>query len=75
MNKEQILEVFLKHYGKIIGISLGLLISILILTLGFIKTIFISLCIYIGYFLGSKIDKKENILELLDRILPPGTLK
>lgn len=75
MNKEQILKVFLEHYGKIIGITLGLLISILILTLGFIKTIFISLCVYIGYFFGSKIDKKENIWELLDRILPPGSLK
>ena len=75
MSKEQILEVLLKHYGKIIGVFLGLLVSILVITLGFIKTIFISLCVYIGYFFGNKVDKKENIWELLDRILPPGTLK
>lgn len=75
MSKEQILEVLLKHYGKIIGIFLGLLVSILVISLGFIKTIFISLCVYIGYFIGNKVDKKENIWELLDRILPPGTFK
>jgi hypothetical protein len=25
-----------------------------------------------GYALGSKIDHKEDIMDLLDRILPPG---
>ncbi|MEW9123625.1 MAG: DUF2273 domain-containing protein [Thermotaleaceae bacterium] len=75
MNKDRILNIFYKNYGKIIGISLGLIWSILILTLGFIKTIFISLCVYIGYFIGKKIDDKEDLWALLDRLLPPGTLK
>lgn len=72
MNKDKIFNIVLNNYGKIIGVFLGLIFSALILWIGIIKTIFISLCIYIGYFLGNKIDKKESIKEFLDKILPLG---
>ncbi|QEK12150.1 DUF2273 domain-containing protein [Crassaminicella thermophila] len=75
MNKEKILNIAIKNYGKIVGMLLGLIFSILIIWIGLIKTIFICLCIYIGYFFGSKIDNKENIIEFLDRILPLGKYK
>lgn len=75
MNKDKILELFMGNYGKIIGMSIGLIFSVLVIWLGFIKTIFICLCVFMGYFLGNKIDSKQSIWELLDRILPLGKFK
>jgi uncharacterized membrane protein len=75
MNREKIFYIILENYGKIIGVFLGLLVSILVISIGMIKTLFISLCIYIGYFIGSKIDNQENILEILDKLLPLGRYK
>ncbi|MCT4621559.1 MAG: DUF2273 domain-containing protein [Marinisporobacter sp.] len=75
MNREKIFYIILENYGKIIGVFLGLLVSILVISIGVIKTLFISLCLYIGYFIGSKVDNKENILEILDKLLPLGKYK
>ncbi|QXM06022.1 DUF2273 domain-containing protein [Crassaminicella indica] len=75
MNKEKLFHIFIENYGKILGVFLGFLFSILIICIGVIKTIFISLCVCIGYFIGNKIDHKENLLELLDKILPLGKYK
>lgn len=75
MKKDKILDILLKHHGKIIGMSIGLCFSVLTIWIGIVKTIFMSLCVYIGYFIGSKIDNKENIEEILDKILPLGKFK
>lgn len=75
MNREKILDFVIKHYGRIIGVSTGLLFSVLTINIGIIKTIFIFLCVYLGYFMGNKIDNKENLEEVLDRILPLGKFK
>ncbi|MGI5839004.1 MAG: DUF2273 domain-containing protein [bacterium] len=65
-------EIVSSHRGKIIGIVLGLFVSILIITYGFFKAAFIILCVGLGYYLGKRLDNnKEDIAEILDRILPP----
>jgi len=60
------------HKGKIIGILLGLVFGILVLSIGFWQTIFLSICIYIGYAIGGMTDKKEKFMAFLDKILPTG---
>ena len=50
----------------------GLFIGAMFLILGFLQTIFLLICISAGFFIGNKIDKKEDLLEWLDRLLPPG---
>lgn len=75
MDKEKIRNLLMKNYGKIFGVLIGLLFSVLVIAIGIIKTIFICLCIYGGYFFGKKIDQKEDIIEILDRILPLGKFK
>nr|WP_255688611.1 DUF2273 domain-containing protein [Tepidanaerobacter sp. GT38] len=57
---------------EIIGGIVGLIIGIIIITLGFFKTIFVILCTVLGYYIGKNVDKKDDILNLLDKILPPG---
>ncbi len=67
----RILEVFYQHRGKTLGLLSGFLISILLLTVGFLKTFFIVGCCLIGFFIGRKIDNHEDFRDLIDRILPP----
>lgn len=57
---------------RFFGGLIGFVLSVLILTIGFFKTLFIVLCTLIGYLLGSKTYTKRQILEMLERILPPG---
>ncbi|NLC03992.1 MAG: DUF2273 domain-containing protein [Tissierellia bacterium] len=57
---------------KFFGGLIGFILSVLILTIGFFKTLFIVLCTLAGYVLGSQSYTKKSLLELLERILPPG---
>lgn len=60
-----------EHLGKVLGLLGGLVISLLIIYLGFIHTVFIVTFSLVGYYLGSRIDNRESIRDLLNRILPP----
>ena len=44
----------------------------MVLWLGFFQALFLMICIGIGFFIGYKLDMKEDLLEWLDRLLPPG---
>jgi len=65
-------ELWLDHRGEIIGGIAGLIIGIIIITLGFFKAIFVILCTLLGYFIGKNFNKKEHIRSIIDKILPPG---
>ena len=60
------------YRGRLLGSMFGLFIGAMFLLLGFLQTIFLLICISAGFFIGNKIDKKEDLLEWLDRLLPPG---
>ena len=60
------------YRGRLLGSVFGLFIGAMFLLLGFLQTIFLLICISAGFFIGNKIDKKEDLLEWLDRLLPPG---
>ena len=65
-------EIWQRHSGKIIGAAIGLLIGILIIAFGLFRTLFVLLCAVAGYVIGKRIDEKEDIMDILDRLLPPG---
>ena len=69
MDKDKLMSFFITHQGKIIGTLIGFFIGIFLLTLGFFKTLILSLCIMIGYYLGKKIDNKEDIIQFIERLL------
>ncbi len=56
--------------GVIIGASIGLLVGILLLTIGFFATLLLAICAGIGAFFGSNNRFKKKLFEILDRILP-----
>jgi uncharacterized membrane protein len=63
-------EFINSHRGIIIGIGIGLLIGILILSIGFFKTLFLAICVGIGAFFGTKNKLRKRLFEILDKILP-----
>ena len=67
-----IVDIWKNYRGRFLCTLLGLFVGIMFLWLGFFKTIFLLICISGGFFLGNKLDKNEDILEWLDRLLPPG---
>lgn len=76
MDKEKILEFYNSHHGGIKGAATGLVLSVFILLIGFLKTLFIAFSVGIGYYIGKKVtEDKDYIRNLLDRILPPGTYR
>ena len=52
--------LLVEHRGKTIGVLLGLLASILFVTFGFWRTVFIAICIGIGYLIGKQLDQNKN---------------
>lgn len=61
MFEKAILYLITEHRGKVIGIILGLLASILFIKYGFWRSIFVLICILLGYFIGKKIDDNTNL--------------
>jgi uncharacterized membrane protein len=61
-------ELLVKNRGKTIGVALGLIASILLVSFGFWKTLLIVLCIGLGYLLGKSIDEDKDIELWLQKI-------
>ena len=72
MNMEFLLELWQNHSGKITGVTLGLLTGIMVIVIGFFQALFIMLCVIAGDVIGKRIDDKEDIMEILEKILPSG---
>lgn len=60
-----------EHGGKLLGLLGGFITSLLIIYLGFIYTVFIVSLSALGYYIGSRLDNRESLRDLLNRILPP----
>lgn len=69
----EILQDLWENYRwRLVGTVAGLIIGLLFLFMGFFKTIFLLICIGAGFFIGTKVDHKEDLIDWLDRLLPPG---
>lgn len=61
-------EILEKHRGKAIGVLIGFILSILIISFGFFKAMFIALCMAGGYLVGKRIDDKGDLREMMSRV-------
>ena len=60
MDKDNIWNFIRCNKGKTIGVLIGIIFGILVLTIGFWHSVFLGLCIFIGYWLGGSHDKKDG---------------
>ena len=72
MFKDIFNDIWLNYRGRFLCTLTGFVIAALFLLLGFWQTLFLLLFVAGGFFIGYKIDKKEDLVEWLDRLLPPG---
>jgi uncharacterized membrane protein len=63
-------EIVWEHKGKLLGVVAGLFFGILYLLVGFWDTLVFLVFVSTGYYIGRKLDQKEDLREILDRILP-----
>ncbi|GAQ26124.1 MULTISPECIES: DUF2273 domain-containing protein [Tepidanaerobacter] len=61
-------ELWAEHRNEIIGCIIGVLIGIMILAVGFLKTLFIVLCGAIGYYVGKYLSGDKDIREKVNNI-------
>jgi len=62
-------DFLLKNLGKIIGGLIGLLVSVILISFGFWKGLFIIFCIGVGAFLGWRLDDSEQLRQFWERLL------
>ncbi|MCX7747502.1 MAG: DUF2273 domain-containing protein [Clostridia bacterium] len=76
MNIEKLAKFYSSHRGGFNGAFIGFSIAVAILMIGFFKTLFIAICVGLGYYIGNRISQdKDYLRNLLDRVLPPGTYR
>jgi uncharacterized membrane protein len=63
-------QLFTEHPGKTIGVIAGLILGILFIFIGFFNTLVVVVFVTAGLYIGSKFDNRENLMDVLDRILP-----
>lgn len=69
---EGIYALWAAHKGKIVGGVCGFILAVLMLVIGFWKTMLILLLVSLGATIGSQVDDREQLLRWLDRILKRG---
>ena len=57
------------HPGKLIGTSVGFFLGLVMVTLGFWRTLVLALFAILGFVLGKSQDDHQNITAWLERIL------
>lgn len=55
------------HPGKLIGSGLGFFAGLLMVTLGFWRTLILALFVSVGFILGKRQDDHKSFLAWLDR--------
>lgn len=69
MWRELLKELLTYHRGKFLGAITGLLFGILVITVGFLQTVFVVICLYVGYVIGKRVDDNESLREVVDHLL------
>ena len=72
MFKDIFNDIWLNYRGRFLCTLTGFVIAALFLLLGFWQTLFLLLFVAGGFFIGYKIYNKEDLVEWLHRLLPPG---
>ena len=56
------------NIGRTLGGIVGFIIAILVLTIGFSKTLFMFICIGLGIYIGGMDNKKERFRALVEKL-------
>lgn len=54
---DDLLGQLARHRGKVVGTLLGLLLGWMVVEYGVLKTLFVVVCLVVGYVIGSRADE------------------
>lgn len=57
------------HLGKIFGTIIGLLVGWIIIRYGFVRGLFVALCVLAGFIIGGRYDSHGKVTDVVDRFL------
>lgn len=60
-------EIWYNHRGAFLGAIIAFLIGILILTIGFWRTLLLVILVFLGFFIGSQLDERSSLRKLWRR--------
>lgn len=72
MDVREVLNVLSAYKGRILGVFFGALIGLVTAKYGFWPGAFLALCLFVGYFVGKRFDRKDSLRDIIERILPPS---
>ena len=73
---KRLIEELKTHNAAFIGGAIGLFLGLFLIIFGFWKTLFVIILTGAGYYIGKKyFSNKDDLRELLDKILPPGRFR
>mgnify|MGYP000854489044 FL=1 len=64
----EIVEQLSPIKGRIIGTIFGLFVGIMILKYGFFRALVVAAFISLGYYLGRRMDRRETLPDLWERL-------
>jgi uncharacterized membrane protein len=68
---EKRLSVLLgEQFGKTVGTLAGVILGILYLIFGFWKTLVFVVIVFIGFYIGGRLDKHDDWRDIIDRFVP-----
>ena len=69
MDKHLFREWIMIHRGKLLGAAAGLAIGVSVVIFGVLKTLFVTICVVLGYLAGKQLDDRVDIRDKLSRLL------
>ena len=69
MDKLLFMEWITLHRGKIIDAAAGMAIGISVILFGVLKTLFVVICVALGYLVGKQLDDRVDIRDKILRLL------
>ncbi|MGM0603328.1 MAG: DUF2273 domain-containing protein [Bacillota bacterium] len=67
---DNLYQFYFNNQSKVIGALIGFLIGVLILSIGFFKTLLILITTVLGYAVGSRWNIEDDIKTLIDKAIP-----
>jgi len=66
---KEFLRIVVQNIGKITGAVLAFFIALMIAIFGLLKTIFIILCVFLGYYIGTLFDDGVSLKKIIRDIM------
>jgi len=62
---------FIVDNKRVLGMVIGLLFGVLVLTVGLLKSLLLLFFVAAGYYVGRLFEEQEDWRDVIDRVIPP----